>query len=370
MVTLRLFHQTAPFRQLEARALEEGVLTIGRDPEAGWTIEDPELAVSRQHCELALRDGLVLLTDTSANGVFVGRERARAPAHEATVVALGESFRLGPYMILVDPSAATEPALGASEPATAAAPRDRLDGGAPAFDAPFTHPVLQAPEIGREALAVPADWDGPAAPPPARPAARSETAAAMLDAFCEGARLDASTFAGDDPLEVMKRLGGVYQQMVLGLGDLMNERTTVKAEYRMDRTTVGAEANNPFKWATPQRVAVDLLRAGQDEFLSGPHAVRASFEDMKKHLLCVLAGLRAALGATLDQLDPVEVADKVRGRSFVMRNRDAALWGEYVHLYSDLRAQAGDNPDSQINRGFRAGYEARLRELDALVAPV
>ena len=48
------------------------------------------------------------------------------------------------------------------------------------------------------------------------------------------------------------------QVVVLGMTDLMDERTSVKADYRMDRTTVRAEGNNPFKWARPQRLAVDL----------------------------------------------------------------------------------------------------------------
>jgi type VI secretion system FHA domain protein len=187
----------------------------------------------------------------------------------------------------------------------------------------------------------------------------------MLEAFCAGARLDASSFSGEDPAEVMRRLGAVYQQMVLGLADLMNERTSVKTEYRLERTTVRAEGNNPFRWAPAQRVAVDLLRPRDDGFLSGPAAVKVSFEDLKKHLLCMLAGLRAALASTLDSLSPEAVEGQMGGRSF-LTNRGGAAWHEYGRLYAEFRRRAGDDPDSPINREFRAGYGRRLQELDAM----
>ena len=348
MVTLRLFHQSDPFRQIEARTLAEGELTIGRDAAADWIIPDPDRAVSRLHCVVALKDGRVSLRDTSSNGVFLGEARTRLAPLEPTQVSLGETFRLGEFMIVIDGPLADISADGAG------------------FDAPFRQPMLKDMAVRGQDVAVPSDWSPREAPPePGRPLADGS----LLEAFCAGARLDASAFSGEDPLEVMRRLGAVYQQMVLGLGDLMSERTTLKTEYRMTRTTVHAEGNNPFKWAPAHRVAVDLLRARDDGFLSGPGAVKASFEDLKKHLLCMLSGLRAALGATLDNLDPAAVEEALKGRSFMLQGRAAAAWGEYVKLYADFRQEAGDNPDSPANRAFRTAYERQLQELDSLSAP-
>ncbi|MET0293373.1 MAG: type VI secretion system-associated FHA domain protein TagH, partial [Phenylobacterium sp.] len=192
----------------------------------------------------------------------------------------------------------------------------------------------------------------------------AHTAGSLLDAFCAGAKLDAGAFSGEDPHEVMRRLGAVYQQMVLGLADLMDERTCVKADYRMDRTTVRAEGNNPFKWAKPQRLAVDLLKVRQDGFLSGQAAVKSSFEDMKKHLLCLLAGMRGALTTSLDSLSPAQVEAELKGESFILKNRASAAWNVYGRLYAKFLTQAHDDPDSPVNRDFRAAYEAQLRALD------
>lgn len=341
MVTLRLFHQSDPFRQIEARTLADGELTIGRDEAADWIIPDPERSVSRLHCVVAHKDGRLSLRDTSSNGVFVGADKRRLQPLEPAPVELGETFRLGGYQIVIDPG--TDERAG--------------------FDAPFSQPMLKPMSVTGDALAVPTDWLDTA---PAADAARPPSDGSLLEAFCEGAKLDASVFSGEDPAQVMRRLGAVYQQMVLGLGDLMSERTTLKTEYRMTRTTVRAEGNNPFKWAPAHRVAVDLLHARDDGFLSGPAAVKASFEDLKKHLLCILAGLRAALGATLEGLDPEAIEDQLKGRSFVLQGRAAAAWAEYLKLYADVRRQADDDPDSPVSRAFRSAYEQQLQALDAL----
>jgi predicted component of type VI protein secretion system len=355
MVTLRLFHQNDPFRQIEARSLETGELSIGRDASADWTIEDPERGLSRLHCVIALQGGAVTLRDISSNGVFVGAGRARPQPGEVVPLIPGETLRLGDFMIIVDKPQAEAKADGKGEP---------LGFG---FDAPFNRPLMKQVAVGPAALAIPSDWE---ADEVSRAAARGATSTpgdgSLLEAFCAGARLDASTFSGEDPEAVMMRLGAVYQQMVLGLGELMNERTSVRTEYRMVRTTVRAEGNNPFKWAPAQRVAVDLLRPRDDGFLSGPSAVKASFEDLKKHLLCMLAGLRAAVASTVETLSPDKVEDQLKGQSFVLKNRAGAAWAEYLKLYDEFRTQADNNPDSTINRAFRAAYERQLEELDGM----
>lgn len=345
-VTLRLFHETDPFRQLEARTLAGGELTVGRDDSASWVLADPDRAVSRRHCVLTLSDQGLMLRDVSANGTFLGRARVRAPADAPTKVEVGETLRLGPYLIVVD-------AEGAAE-----APGAR---GAEAFDAPFAHPLLRPVEVDDTSLSVPTEW-----PPSAETAnpAPSHTTGSLLDAFCAGAKLDASAFSGEDPHEVMRRLGVLYQQMVLGLFDLMDERTSIKAEYRMDRTTVRAEGNNPFKWARPQRLAVDLLKDRSDGFLTGSAAVKSSFEDLKKHLLCLLAGMRGALIAALEGLSPAEIEERIKGETGLLKNKAALAWNEYGRTYALFLAQAHDDPDSPMNREFRAAYERQLKALD------
>ncbi|MBE7219521.1 MAG: type VI secretion system-associated FHA domain protein TagH, partial [Caulobacteraceae bacterium] len=287
-------------------------------------------------------------------------------------------------------------AMIGSDPAWREPEPSKAEGGGFGFDAPFTRPVLQAAPVAPDDLAIPSDWDAPAAraaapseaaapvaplraeaPPrePAHPApaeALPSRAAAgpddadLLRAFCTGARLDPAAFAGADAAETMERLGAVYRRMVLGLGDVMGERTALKSEYRMVRTVVRAADNNPFKWAPPQRVATELLRPPEEGFLGGPEAVAESFADVKKHLLCMLAGLRAALASTLDLLAPARVEEAAGEQPFTLKTRAAVLWGEYGRLYAQVRSETQDSADSTANREFRAAYEAQLAELDRM----
>ncbi|WP_395646743.1 type VI secretion system-associated FHA domain protein [Terricaulis sp.] len=358
MITLRLFNAADPFKELESRALADSSIVVGRDPGVDWVVNDASAEISRRHCVLASKDGRIVLRDTSANGVYLGDERLRVARDSETEVSAGDTIHLGQFMIVIDASLAVSNVNDVSDSEAA--------GDGSVLDAPFHAPLLQDQALKSADFAVPSEWCAGAAPASPSPSAASAplTNAALLDAFCAGAHLDASSFAGHDPVEVLRRAGAMYRQMVLGINDLMTERTSVKAEYRMDRTTVGAVDNNPFKWAAPQRVAVDLLCGRDDNFLAGPAALRASFEDLKKHLLCLLAGSRAAVNAAFENLGPPKVEEAAKPLPLV--GKGEALWRAYQRHHEELAADARANPDSAVNRAFKRGYEAQLRALDEM----
>ncbi|MGI4878561.1 MAG: type VI secretion system-associated FHA domain protein TagH [Janthinobacterium lividum] len=283
-------------------------------------------------------------------------------------------------------------------------PRPERDAGF-GFDAPFERPVLAPVTVGPADVAIPADWAEPApgpvavapvvAPPPAppepaiasaapvppappprsprpqptapQPTAPPADAAAngdLFEAFCVGARLSPAAFAGEDRAAVMLRLGEVYRSMVLGLADLMSERTALKNEYRMSRTMVRPEANSPFKWAPPQRLAIEVLRSGDAGFTGGGAAVSDGFRDIKVHILCMLAGMRAAIETTMSALSPAVAEGALEGRSFLIKaQREAALWSEYTDRFERFRLDADDSADGPVNRAFRNAYEKQLNML-------
>ena len=259
----------------------------------------------------------------------------------------------------VSPSPFDAPASGpdGSEVQPRHSPQDEAEGerGDPAVGLRESAPAIKAK---------------PAAPPPAAPVLADPAApgasAGLFEAFCAGARLDPAALAGEDPAALMERLGAVYRHMVLGLSDVLGERTALKNEYRMVRTTIQADENNPFKWAPPQKVATELLRSANDGFLDGPAAVAESYQDVKKHLLCMLAGLRAALSSSLETLAPARIEEAIKDQSFVLKPRAAVAWAEYVKVYGQFRREAEDSADSPVNREFRAAYEKQLDELDRM----
>jgi type VI secretion system FHA domain protein len=260
-------------------------------------------------------------------------------------LAPDEPIYIGPFMI----------AAGSQSSAANDAESDS------SLDAPFHLPILQEPELSAAVFQVRNAWS-------AAPANECERArlpdAALLEAFCDGAGLDASMFMSEDPAEVMRRAGAVYQQAVLGLSDLMGERTSLKSSYRMDRTTVGAADNNPFKWADAHRVAVDLLRSRTGPFLGGASAITNSFQDLKKHLLCLMAGSRAAVTAALDELAPERIEQEAQAA--LLQGKAQACWREYQKRHEHVLADARQSTNSAINLAFKAGYERQVRKLDGL----
>jgi predicted component of type VI protein secretion system len=347
MVTLRLFHAANPFRPIETRTFGDGEISIGRDPAADWPIDDAACELSRRHCAIRFTDGQLRVKDTSSNGVFIGQRRRRIGRDQEVELKLGEPVYLGPFMISAEAELARANDHGQDE----------------SLDAPFHSPMLQEPELSAAVFQVRSAWGAVPHANEQGPRARLPDAA-LLEAFCEGAGLDPSMFMAEDPADVMRRAGAVYQQAVLGLSDLMGERTSLKSTYRMDRTTVAAADNNPFKWADAHRVAVDLLRSNSGPFLGGASAINNSFQDLKKHLLCLMAGSRAAVGAALEELAPARIAQEAPSALF--QRKAEACWRDYQKRHEQITAEARESAQSPISLAFKAGYERQVRKLDGL----
>ncbi len=328
MYMLQLFDVDDDALPIDARLLRDGTLKIGRDPSADWSIADPDCAISRAHCELqAVGDGLRLCA-TGANGVFDAVSGDRFPDGVSVALPLPSAIRLGRFRI----AATTAPHDGAD-----------VDTG---------RTLVLTPPLGTSA-SVPSDWTD--AVPIATPRL---TEGSLLEAFCEGAGLDASVFTVEEPTEVMRRAGAVYRQMVLGVGDLMAERDRARARYQLTRTTIGGSGNNPFKWAPTQRLAIDLLLARSDGFLSGPAAIRATFQDVKRHLVATFAGLHGSLRAAVDTFAPATLDAAATTRSALLKSRAAVQAEVVAERHADLDRQLTEGHDGSLDRAFVGAYDA------------
>lgn len=326
---LQLFDADDAIQPIDARLLRDGTLRVGRDPETDWPIADPDCALSRAHCEISADGAGVTVRALGANGVFDDPSGRRLPDGEAVDLALPGALRLGRFRIV-----ATH------------APHGDVDAGG-------GRTMVLTPPLGHSAE-VPTDWaDGPA------PATFAE--GSLLEAFCHGAGIDASTLSGEDPEEVMRRAGAVYRQMVLGVGDLMAERDRARGRYQLTRTTIRSANNNPFKWAPSQRLAIDLLLAGSSGFLSGPHALSASFRDLKRHLVATFAGLQGSLRSAVDRFDPAALDAAVAERASLLKSRAALQAQEVADRHADLRRQLDEGTEGSLDRAFVAAYDAADR---------
>lgn len=331
MYMLQLFDVDDAAQPVDARLLQKGVLSIGRDPSSDWAIADPDCALSRAHCELyAGPDGLSVRA-LGANGVFDEADN-RLPDGKLSHVDVPGCLRMGRFRLVAS-----------------LAPHDHnADAG---------RTIISSPPLGAS-LDVPEEWSDAST-------AFVAGGGSLFEAFCEGAQLDSSLLSGEQPEEIMRRAGALYRQMVLGIGDLMTERASARSRYHLTRTTIGGVGNNPFKWAPSQRLAIDLLLAESSGFLSGPAALKASFRDIKRHLLATSAGYRGALKCAVDAFASESVDAEVASRGTLLKSRHAWQMEEVARRHIDLAAQlngaagtldqafvtAYDQADAQMNRG-------------------
>lgn len=342
MITLRLFHKDAPARQIDSYIMGDGDVTIGRDPQAVWVIDDPDLLLSRFHCTISCEGPRVRVRDTSANGVFMKEGEQRLISGTDTALSSGDALEIGNYLLKVEIEDEPETETGSAS-------------GANLMNAPMHDDVCLASASETRDC-----WAGASAPAERKPHEGAEISdVVMLEAFCEGAQLDPSYLASQDPIEVMRRVGAIYKQTVLGLADVMNERASEKAKFALERTTIGSSDNNPLKWAPTHRLAVDLISDQKGGFLSGPTAVKECFEDMKEHTLCLLAGSRAAVSTVLEHLDPAAIEAEGKPKSALFMERSEVCWRKMKGLHAGLSDNPFNDPDSIVTRAFRYGYESR-----------
>jgi predicted component of type VI protein secretion system len=331
MYMLQLFDADQAGEPLDVRLLRDGSLRIGRDPAADWPVPDPDCALSRSHCEVTARaDGLTLRA-LGSNGVFDAATGERLPQARDTRLEVPGAVRMGRFRLVA--TRATIPDLPADTGRT-------MIGTAP---------------LGGSTV-VPTDWNDAAPPLAEQPATGS-----LLEAFCQGAGLDASSLSSEPPEEIMRRAGAVYRQMVLGVGDLMAERDRARARYQLTKTTIGGADNNPFKWAPSRRLAIDLLLSGSTGFLSGPAALTASFHDLKRHLVATFAGLQGSLRAAIGRFDPAELEAATGARGSLLKSRAAMQVAEMAERHADLLRQLDEDEPGSLDRAFVQAYDAAER---------
>lgn len=321
MITLRLFKAADPFQEIDSRQLASGAITLGRDSSADWQIKDALDDISRRHCTISTYADVIYLRDHSVNGVATGPDRRRVVRETDHEIRAGDTLYLGAFLLVVDQEETED------------------------VNATLSLRSASAPEVkGRPPVAYPG------------------TEAGLLEAFCDGAGLETSSFMGEDPSALMGRLGALYRQVVDDLGSLLQDRAALKDTLQLDRTTISARENNPLKWAATERVAVDLLKERDTGFLKGAEAMRASFEDLRRHNASVMAGSSAAIGFVLSELSPEKIeAAQPKSQALGFLSRSDAHWKSFQQLHRLMADDLARGGAGQIGAASREAYQQRLR---------
>lgn len=322
---------------------------------------------------------------------------------------LGEGPKLGPSgplipeepdlpggdgLLPLDPFEDEAPAQGASvqdhSPAASdffrpAAPRgplipDDWDSDLAAPAAPEPPPPPRAPPARRPPEPPPARPEPrpeprPAAAPPRPAPSRAEPAPppaaapdgdALLRAFLRGAGLPDLPLPPAEAERAMEQAGETFRILVSGLREVLIARTSIKNEFRLDRTVISVDGNNPMKFSISAEQAVEaMIRLSMPGYLPAPKAAEEALDDVKAHEVAMVSGMQAAIQSLLKRFDPERLAGRIEtgGLSALIGNRKARYWDAFESLYVDIAREAEDDFHALFGREFAKAYQAQVKKL-------
>jgi type VI secretion system protein ImpI len=148
--------------------------------------------------------------------------------------------------------------------------------------------------------------------------------------------------------------------MTAGLMDVLRARAELKNSLRLPVTLIQRTENNPLKFAATVDEAVTRLLSPADAgYLSGAAAIDDAMEDIGRHQLALLAGMRAAFEHVFAQFDPARFEADAAGHSMLAAwgNRP---WRRYAHYYSGLLSDPDERFRRLFGEEFAHAYEQQM----------
>ncbi len=252
------------------------------------------------------------------------------------------------------------------------AEHDVMEGHSVADHVPTEQDYFKPPQV---AETIPDDWDAefgagaaPAQPPPA--ASRGAATAALgpsdvasARAFLAGAGMEGLEVTDQELEQLMRTVGATFRQMVEGMREVLMTRSSIKSEFRIDKTMLKAKENNPLKFSTSGDEAMKtLLHKPAAGYMPAERAVKEGFEDIRAHQLAVMAGLQVALTALLKRFDPELLAERLE-KSSLLSSKKAQYWDLFTELYQEIAREAEDDFQNLFGREFSRAYEEQIKKL-------
>ncbi len=162
-------------------------------------------------------------------------------------------------------------------------------------------------------------------------------------------------------------VGEVVREMVGGLMQVLNSRSAIKNEFRMNVTTIQPIENNPLKFSANVDDALENMFVKKGNAYKKPvEAVRESFQGVAEHQVAILAGIRAAFSGIVDRFDPVQLEKrfaKQKKGSSILGNQKAKNWDLYLEYYQRLAGDADSSFQYLFGDEFVQAYEDQLQQL-------
>lgn len=273
----------------------------------------------------------------------------------------GQAAPVEPVAPKADPARAQKGALGAMETGDAASPF-----ATPVATQKLTSSVVPPPPpVARSAAARPVTPPKPAKAGPA-PAATAGEGLDAARAFLRGAGVEELSIPDDELIETMERLGGVMHSLIAGLREILMTRSSIKSEFRIERTELAAGGNNPLKFALSAEHAVESIVRPRKGYMPATEAVSGALGDIKAHEVAMVTGMEAAIKDVLARLDPKALEERIGkggGIADMLKGRKSRYWETYEKLYAEIAEQAEHDFHEFFSKEFAKAYQKQLERL-------
>lgn len=267
----------------------------------------------------------------------------------------------------------------AAPPGGAEPPSQGPDPAGPVPPGPAVRPAPAATAAPRP-TASPRGATGPALPPEAPPGPPAAQALAPAVGGEGAARAFLAALGAQDvPVSdaelgpTMVRLGATLRAMIAGLREILMTRTSIKSEFRIDQTMIGAGGNNPLKFSvSPEQAIEAIVRPDMRGYLGAEAAAAQALDDIKAHEVAMMTGMEAALKGVLARLDPAALSTRIEARGGLgglLKGRKAQYWETYERMYAEVSDQAENDFHELFAKEFAQAYKDQLARLKAGARP-
>ncbi|MFN4171912.1 MAG: type VI secretion system-associated FHA domain protein TagH [Pseudorhodobacter sp.] len=199
------------------------------------------------------------------------------------------------------------------------------------------------------------------------PASQTPAGVDAARAFFRGAGAEDLNIPDAELAESMERIGRMVYTLVAGLREILMTRSSIKSEFRINQTMIGAGGNNPLKFAlSPEHAVEFLLKPKAKGYLDGNAAVEEALKDIKAHEVAMVTGMEAAIKDVLGRLDPKTLEEKIGGGSGfadLLKGRKSRYWETYEKLYAEISEQAEHDFHEFFSKEFSKAYQKQLERL-------
>jgi type VI secretion system FHA domain protein len=185
-----------------------------------------------------------------------------------------------------------------------------------------------------------------------------------VQALLEGAGVDGAVAAAD----LEQTFGQILRVVVEGVMEVLRARQEIKDEFRMHLTQFRPAENNPLKFSANVEDALHNLLVKRNPAYLGPvDSFAEAFQDLRLHQIAMLAGMRAAFDALLEEFDPdhlqTEFDRHIKTGALLSVPAKLRYWDSYRDRLRELVQDKDATFRRLFGEVFAEAYEAQLRRL-------